>query len=227
MLTLLASISALTWGKFCNLSLEDSLLVCYLSKILKTSSNCEQKLSENKTTLSIKNSYSQALFELASENNLIDDIEKQASSILELIRNSIDFRDLIKDPTNKIEVQLKIMNKISDQFNFNELVKKFLGFIIFKRRFFYAEKILKDFLTICSNSRVEIQAELSAAKELNEIEINNIKNELSNTFGSNIKLNQKYDPSLIGGLIIKVGSTMIDTSIKNKLQQIEKKMIEA
>ena len=184
-------------------------------------------MSENKTTLSIKNSYSQALFELASENNLIDDIEKQASSILELIRNSIDFRDLIKDPTNKIEDQLKIINKISDQFKFNELVKKFLGFIIFKRRFFYVEKILKDFLTICSNSRGEIQAELSAAKELNEIEINNIKNELSNTFGSNIKLNQKYDPSLIGGLIIKVGSTMIDTSIKNKLQQIEKKMIEA
>ena len=56
---------------------------------------------------------------------------------------------------------------------------------------------------------------------------NNIKNELSSTFGSNIKLKHKYDPSLIGGLIIKVGSTMIDTSIKNKLQQIEKKMIEA
>ena len=82
-------------------------------------------------------------------------------------------------------------------------------------------------MCIRDSSRGEIQAELSAAKELNEIEINNIKNELSNTFGSNIKLNQKYDPSLIGGLIIKVGSTMIDTSIKNKLQQIEKKMIEA
>ena len=81
--------------------------------------------------------------------------------------------------------------------------------------------------TICSNSRGEIQAELSTAKELNENEVKNIKNELSNTFGSNIKLNHKHDPSLIGGLIIKVGSTMIDTSIKNKLQQIEKKMIEA
>ena len=102
-----------------------------------------------------------------------------------------------------------------------------MGFIISKRKFFYVEKILNDFLNICSNSRGEVQAELSAAKELNEIEIKNIKNELSNTFGSNIKLNHKYDPSLIGGLIIKVGSTMIDTSIKNKLQQIEKKMIEA
>jgi len=184
-------------------------------------------LNKNNSSLSIKNSYSQALFELSSENNLINDIEKQVYSILELIGKSEDFKDLIKDPTNKIEDQLKIINKISDKFKFNDLLKKFLGFIISKRRFFYVEKILNDFLNICSNSRGEVQAELSAAKKLNEIEIKNIKNELSNTFGSNIKLNHKYDPSLIGGLIIKVGSTMIDTSIKNKLQQIEKKMIEA
>ena len=54
-----------------------------------------------------------------------------------------------------------------------------------------------------------------------------IKNELTQNFGSNVKLNYKHDPSLIGGLIIQVGSVMIDTSIKNKLQQIENKMIEA
>ena len=164
---------------------------------------------------------------MANEKNLIKDMEMQVYSILDLINKSIEFRDLIKDPTNKIEDQLKIINKISDQFRFNELLKKFLGFIISKRRFFYVEKILKDFLTICSNARGEIQAELLVAKELNETEINNIKNELSNTFGSDIKLNHKHDPSLIGGLIIKVGSIMVDTSIKNKLQKIEKKMIEA
>ena len=184
-------------------------------------------MSENNITFSTKNSYSKALFELASENNSIHDVENQVSSILELISKSTDFKDLIKDPTNKIEDQLKVMNIISDQFKFNELLKKFLGFIVSKRRLFYVEKILNDFLTICSNARGEIQAELSAAKNLNESEINNIKDELSITFGSNIKLNHKYDSSLIGGLIIKVGSTMIDTSIKNKLQQIEKKMIEA
>ena len=191
------------------------------------SSDSEQKLTENNLSLLTKNTYSQALFELASENNLTNDIEEQVISILGLINNSMDFKDLIKDPTNKIEDQLKVINKISDQFKFNELLKKFLGFIITKRRFFYVEKILNDFLNICSNARGEIQAELSAAKELNESEVNNIKNELSKTFGSNIKLNHTYDPSLIGGLIIKVGSIMIDTSIKNKLQQIEKKMIEA
>ena len=184
-------------------------------------------MSKNNNTFSTKNSYSQALFELAKESNAANDIENQVYSILELVRKSEDIKEFIKDPTNKIEDQLKIINAISDQFKFNELLKKFLGFIITKRKFFYIKKILNDFLFICSSSRGEIQAELSAAKNLNEIEINKIKDELSSTFGSNIKLNHKYDPSLIGGLIIKVGSTMIDTSLKSKLQKIEKKMIEA
>jgi len=184
-------------------------------------------LSNKKNSSSTRNSYSQALFELACENNFINDVEKQVHSIIELINKSKDFKDLIKDPTNKIDDQLKVINIISDQFKFNKLLKKFLGFVIFKRRFFYIEKILNDFLTICLNSRGEIQAEMSAAKNLNESEINKIKDELSATFGSNIKLNHKYDPSLIAGLVIKVGSIMIDTSIKNKLHQIEKKMIEA
>jgi len=193
----------------------------------KKSSNSEQKLSNKNNSFSTKNSYSQALYELASENNSINDVEMQVHSIIELINKSKDFKDLIKDPTNKIDDQLKVMNIISDQFKFNKLLKKFLGFLIFKRRFFFIKKILNDFLTICLNSRGEIQAELSVAKNLNDSEINKIKDELSTNFGSNIKLDYKYDPNLIAGLVIKVGSIMIDTSIKNKLQQIEKKMIEA
>jgi len=183
-------------------------------------------LSNKKSSFSTKNSYSQALFELAYESNSIIEIENQTSSILELINKSLDFKDLIKDPTNKIEDQLKVMNLISDQFKFNELLKKFLNFVISKRRFFFVENILKEFLIICSNARGEIQAELIAAKNLNENEINNIKDELSANFSSNIKLNFVHDVSLIGGLVIKIGSVMIDTSIKNKLQQIEKRMIE-
>ena len=184
-------------------------------------------MSKKNNTFSTKNSYSQALFELAKENNSINDLENQVYSIIELIRTNKNMKDFIKDPTNKIEDQLKVMNSISDQFKFNELLKKFLGFIVSKRRFFYIEKILNDFLLICSNDRGEVIAEISAAKNLNEIEINVVKDELSNTFGSNIKLNHKFDPNLIGGLIIKVGSIMIDTSIKSKLQKIEKQMIEA
>tara|TARA_Y100001970_G_C14242131_1_gene865578 strand:- start:584 stop:1138 length:555 start_codon:yes stop_codon:yes gene_type:complete len=181
------------------------------------------------TNLSFKthNSYSQALFELSSENNNLSEIEDQVTAILKMISENVEFQDLIKDPTNKIEELENVINLISEQFKFNQLLKKFMVFVISKRRFFYIEKILNDFLLICSNSRGEMHAEISSARDLNENEINKVKSELMETFGSNIKLNYKYDPSLIGGLIIKVGSTMIDSSIKNKLQQIEKKMIEA
>jgi F-type H+-transporting ATPase subunit delta len=88
-------------------------------------------------------------------------------------------------------------------------------------------KILKSFIEICSQKRGELKAELKSAKELSSDEISKITDELTENFSSKIKLNYKYEESLIGGLIIQVGSIMVDTSIKNKLQQIENRMIEA
>jgi F-type H+-transporting ATPase subunit delta len=102
-----------------------------------------------------------------------------------------------------------------------------MTFLIKKRRFFYLEKILKSFIEICSEKRGEIKAEIQSAKELSNEEISKITEELSQNFSSKMKLNYKHDKSLIGGLIVKIGSTMVDTSIKNKLQQIENRMIEA
>ena len=182
---------------------------------------------KNRFSDSSVKSYSQALYELASEEKKLNDIEEHVVSIINLISQSEDFNSLIKDPTNKQEDQLNVINIIFEKFNLNNLLKKFLNFLVMKRRFFYVEKILKDFVIICSKKRGEISAKLIVAKELNENEINKIKNELSQNFGSDVKLNYNYDPDLIGGLIMQVESVMIDTSIKNKLQQIENKMIEA
>ena len=182
---------------------------------------------KNRLSDSSAKSYSQALYELASEEKKLNDVEEHTISIIKLISQSEDFNSLINDPTNKQEDQLNVINLIFEKFNLNNLLKKFLNFLVMKRRFFYVEKILKNFVMICSKNRGEISAKLRTSKELNETEINNIKNELSKNFGSNVNLNYNYDPSLIGGLIIQVGSVMIDTSIKNKLQKIENQMIEA
>ena len=171
--------------------------------------------------------YSLALYELAIESNMLSDIEAHSESIMNLITLSEDFKSLIKDPTNNKEDQLNALNKISGQYKLNELLTKFLGFLISKKRFFYVDKILKSFVETCSIKRGELKAELISAKKLNENEINDIKEELTKNFGSKIKLNYKHDTSLIGGLIVQVGSMMVDTSIKNKLQQIENRMIEA
>jgi len=171
--------------------------------------------------------YSLALYELAIEVNMLSEIEVHSASIINLIASSEDFNSLIKDPTNNKEDQLNALNKISEKYKINELLTKFLNFLISKRRFFYVDKILKNFGETCSIKRGELKAELISAKDLTENEVSSIKEELTKNFSSKIKLNYKHDASLIGGLIVQVGSTMVDTSIKNKLQQIENRMIEA
>ena len=171
--------------------------------------------------------YSLALFELSEESNLLSQIEDQSLSILNLIEKSEDFSNLIKDPTTGQEDLLKAINTISENNKFESLFKNFLCFLIQKRRFFFIERILKSFIEICSRKRGELKAELKSAKELSNEEIAKITEELTKNFSSKIKLNYKHDESLIGGLVVQVGSTMVDTSIKNKLQQIENRMIGA
>ena len=185
-------------------------------------------MSKNKGfSLTSAERYSLALYELANESNLLKQIESQSLSILDLIDSSEDFSNLIKDPTNSQEDLIKIINNISNNNKFENLLKNFLSFLIIKRRFFYVDQILKSFIETCSKKRGELKAELKSAKELSKDEILKITDELTQNFSSKIKLNYKYDKSLIGGLVVQVGSTMVDTSIKNKLQQIENRMIGA
>ena len=173
------------------------------------------------------NRYSLALYELAEESNLLSKIETNSVSILNLIGTSVDFNNLIKDPTVSRNELINAINKIFDYLEIENLLKNFTNFLVIKRRFFFIEQILNNFIEICSEKRGELKTEIRSAKNLSNDEINNIKDELSKHFTSKIKLDYKYDESLIGGLIVQVGSTMIDTSIKNKLQQIENKMMKA
>ena len=173
------------------------------------------------------NRYSLALYELAEESNLLSKIETNSVSILNLIGTSDDFNNLIKDPTVSRNELINAINKIFDYLEIENLLKNFTNFLVIKRRFFFIEQILNNFIEICSEKRGELKTEIRSAKNLSNDEINNIKDELSKHFTSKIKLDYKYDESLIGGLIVQVGSTMIDTSIKNKLQQIENKMMKA
>tara|TARA_Y100000591_G_scaffold307814_1_gene307543 strand:- start:32 stop:589 length:558 start_codon:yes stop_codon:yes gene_type:complete len=171
--------------------------------------------------------YSLALYELAKESNALTHIEQNSAALLSLISNDKNFKNFIKNPSISRDISISIISKISEISKLDNLFKNFLNFLITKRRFFFVEQILKSFLEICSEKRGELKAEIRSAKKLTQDEINKITKELSDNFKSNIKLNYNHDESLIGGLIVQVGSTMIDTSVKNKLQQIENKMIEA
>ena len=210
--------------------LEDIIGICYLKPDLKLIFNINRgtKLSKSKDfSITSAERYSLALYELASENNVLSRVEVQSLSILKLISSSKDFLNLIKDPTNNQEDLLKVIENISNNNKFENLLKNFLSFLIIKRRFFYIEQILKSFIQTCSQKRGELKAEIKSAKKLSNDEISKITDELTKNFSSKIRLNYKHDESLIGGLVVQVGSTMVDTSIKNKLQQIENRMIEA
>ena len=98
--------------------------------------------------------------------------------------------------------------------------------LIEKRRICFIKKIFESFLRLCSKKRGEVKASLVSSKELSQIELEKISQDLSKSMDSSIKFDYKVDEKLIGGLKLQLGSFMIDTSIKNKLKKYEQTMLE-
>ena len=176
---------------------------------------------------STSKSYALALYELAKENSELNKVEDGMDGIKTLLSKSSDFKEMILNPTVTKEEKNKVIIKIVDQYNFCETLKKFLGFLTTKNRLFFLNQIIGSFLDLISSSKRELKAKLLSSKKLSKTELEKIRNELSKDFQSPIKIDYKYDPDLIGGLVIQIGSVMVDTSIKTKLRQLQKNMIEA
>ena len=170
--------------------------------------------------------YARALFEVSKENNEQEKIENDAKNFQIILKESRDFQNFIKNPTQTISHQNEVVELLSKRLNFSKNLKNFLLLLIEKRRIFFVKKILESFIKICSHKRGEIKASLISSKELSQIDLDKISDELSNTIGSNLKFNFTVDKELIGGLKLQLGSIMIDTSIKNKLKKYEQTLLE-
>ena len=176
---------------------------------------------------STSKSYAVALYELAKENSELSNAEDGMNGLKKLLNDNSDFKEMISNPTARKEEKKKVIFEIADRYNFSQTLKKFLGFITIKNRLFFLDQIIDSFLNIISINKGELKAKLISSKQLTKKELENIQSELSKDFKSPIKIDYIYDPNLIAGLIIQVGSIMVDTSIKNKLKQLEKNMVEA
>ena len=176
---------------------------------------------------STSKSYAVALYELAKENSELSNVEDGMNSLKKLLNDNSDFKEMISSPTVGKEEKKKVMFRIADQYNFSQMLKNFLGFITVKNRLFFLGQIIDSFLNIISINKGELKAKLVSSKQLSKKELESIQSELSKDFKSSIKVDYIYDPTLIAGLIIQVGSVMVDTSIKSKLKQLEKNMVEA
>ena len=172
-------------------------------------------------------SYAVALYELAKESSTLDKIEEEMKSLNVLLEENLEFQEAILSPTITKDSKKNIMFAIADKNNFSEVLKKFLGLITIKNRLFFLKRIIESFLNLVSNSKGELKARLVSSKKLSIDEQKKIQFELSKDFKSPLNINFEYDPDLIAGLIIQVGSVMVDTSIKTKLRKLEKNMIEA
>jgi len=176
---------------------------------------------------STSKSYALALYELSKENSELDKIESQMKSFDHLLRESSDFKEMILSPTISKDDKKNVIFAIADKNNFSKNLKQFLGFVALKNRLFYINNIIESFLNLVSNDKGELKAKLISSKKLSEDEQKKIQSDLSKNFKSSLNLDYIYDPGLIGGLIMQIGSVMIDTSIKTKLKKIEKNMLEA
>jgi len=168
-----------------------------------------------------------ALYELANEHSELNAVEEEMKSLNKLMQENLDFKEVISSPAISKEEKANVMSKIADQNNFSKTFKKFIGFITYKNRLFFLNKIIESFLNIVSKNKGELKAKLVSSKNLSEQEKKNIQSELSKNFKSTLNIDFKYDKSLIAGLIIQIGSIMVDTSVKSKLKKLEKNMIEA
>ena len=170
--------------------------------------------------------YALALFELATENSEIEDIEKNIILLHEICSKNQEFSNFLKNPTYQLEVQSKIISEISKIMRLNKTLNNFLQLIINKRRIYFLDKILETFIKLSSKRKGKIEAILTSSKDLSRDEKNKINEDISKAIKSNIDFIYKIDKSLISGVKIQVGSLLIDTSVSNKLKKIKQLMIE-
>ena len=185
-------------------------------------------MSKNKTFSSeISQRYALALYELSKEKNLTEEFAASMIALKKILNSNQDLKNFVKNPTYSVEKQKIVFEKILTLMNFNKILKNFFSVLVIKRRIFFLDTIIEQFLKLISVKRGEISGSLISSKQVDEKTVSEIEREISENIKRPIKLKSKIDENLIGGIIIQIGSLMIDTSIKNKLQKYRKLMIEA
>jgi F-type H+-transporting ATPase subunit delta len=170
--------------------------------------------------------YSLALYELSNEKSEQLEVEQSVKNVISILDHDKQIKNYLINPTKTSENQINLVKKISEIIKAPLLLKNFLFLLIKKRRIFFAENILKQYIKLSSEKRGEIVASLVSSKKISEDEIAKITKEFSDLIGSSINLNFKVDETLIGGLKLQVGSLLIDSSVKNKLKNLKQSILE-
>ena len=173
--------------------------------------------AQNSVLTQIARPYASALFDLAQSENQLASVETGLSDISSLIGESDDFSRYLHSPVISGDVKAAALDAILDKAKVNPLVANFLRLVARNGRLFALDNIIVGFRELAAAARGETTAEVTSATPLTADQVAALSNTLKTKLGKTVTLNQFVDPSLIGGLQVKVGSQMIDSSIKTKL----------
>lgn len=161
--------------------------------------------------------YANALFDLAKEANNVAEIESGLDGLSALIDGNEDFANFLRSPVIDSEEKAGAMNAILAKANPGDLVGNFVKTIAANGRLFALPNMISAFKELAATDRGELRADVTSASKLSAAQVKSLADTLKKKFGKDISLDTHIDPELIGGLVVKVGSRMIDTSLKTKL----------
>jgi F-type H+-transporting ATPase subunit delta len=165
--------------------------------------------------------YAAALFELADTHKAIDRVAGDLTELKTMIGGSDALRALIRSPILSRDEQGRAMAALLQQAGTSDLVRKFVGLVARNRRLFVLPQMIDEFLAELARRRGEMRAEVTAAKPLSEQQQASLAEAIRRSVGGKVAVDVKVDPALIGGLVVKVGSRMVDSSLKTKLQRLQ------
>ncbi|GGL75224.1 ATP synthase subunit delta [Wenxinia marina] len=171
--------------------------------------------------------YATAVFDIARDENGLDRLESDVDALSAALAESDDLRDLIANPVYGRDEQQAAITAIARKMDLSQTVTNVLALMAQKRRLFVLPQMLTALRERIATHKGEVTADVVSARALSDDQKSRLARTLSEKVGSDVKINATVDESLIGGLVVKVGSRMIDTSIASKLAQLQNTMKEA
>lgn len=165
--------------------------------------------------------YSSALFELADENQALDTVAGDLTTLKTLLAESADLRRLVGSPIISRADQGRAMAAVLDALTVSDLTKRFVGLVAANRRLFTLESMIKGYLALLARRRGESTAKVIVARRLSDEQLSAVTDALRRSVGKEVSVDVWVDPALMGGMIVQYGSRMIDTSVRTKLDKLQ------
>ncbi len=183
--------------------------------------------AEDTSVSGVSGRYATALFELARDQNLVDQVKADLDKFEGLLNESADLKRLVRSPVFAADTQSRALGAVLDKVGIAGISANFLKVLTANRRLFAVADVIRAYRALVARFKGEASADVTVAEPLSDKNLDALKVALKSVTGKDVALNVKVDPSIIGGLIVKLGSRMIDSSLRTKLNSIKHAMKEA